>query len=341
MENSAIKSRESGKNRIVFYSVAICLSLVVIGVAGFFAFRMICGSNIPELQAIDRFTEGSYELYFYEYDGKVMASYDIPDNYIPLEGADRDERIAHIKTTYERLNKTIHRLSSFRGRKTTEWTPEDITYPIYAFTVKSSNIDSVNHHGESFVWSNGYLITNSGDVYICDADLAGIVDDLDEDYYKREFEWEGTYYGSWSRPLLYANSGWRAEELHEMPDWSEYKEYGLEAKVIDQYEEDGWPLVTIEIRNNSDKDWNYEDFQPFFGIGILIDGEAYYVLAVDGHSTYNAVISYDSVLAPGESMIIEYCPDEYFPLVPGEYIIMIYGKVDEETCNVSAVYPVG
>ena len=340
MSNSQTKTEpKSNRTRTILCCAAVILSLILVGVIGIILFRVNCMRSIPELRNIDDFTKDRYELVYYAYDGKLLTCYDTSYSQLKNEGDTRDERLANFEKTHDSLNKLICRFASIRGKKSTEWTPEDVTFPVYAFTVKSQYIGGCDRHGETFVWSNGYLITPSGNVYICDADFEAFTDELDAMYNASTYESEDLLKQSWSRPLLYANSEWHTENVQGNADWHEYQTYGLEAEVTEQYEEDGWPCVTIEIRNNGDKEWYYDDFQPFFYMGVLIDGKVYSVPKVEGSATYKTPLKYNSVLVPGDSLTIKYCPDDFFPLIPGEYKIIIPGRItDTDHCNVYADY---
>lgn len=132
-------------------------------------------TRIPELEHIEDLDAGYYYVSFSSYDGETLNGISFHQN-LP------DEAKALIKNV-ERFLKT-------EGRKVTGWTTDNIKYPVYSLTIETrlaSNSD--RDEGVTVIYSNGYLITQSGTVYKCDPDFKPFMKADDNDYtYETELD---------------------------------------------------------------------------------------------------------------------------------------------------------
>ena len=119
------------------------------------------GGKIPEMMRIARMEAGWYDIDVIRYDGTTMTWI------IHKIWYDNDVKI---------YNKYAHDILETKGKLVEDWTPDDLRYPLYAFEIEPriGQLD-FKETGEMWVYSNGYLITQTGNVYECDIDFSDLM----------------------------------------------------------------------------------------------------------------------------------------------------------------------
>ena len=310
--------------------IHVCIiGAVLLGVFAF-AVWFICSNlmsvRIPELKALEQQEDNRiYFVNLYSYDGEVLTNY---------------SNTSFLGEGREKIEETAHRFLSLKGRKTNSWTPDKITYPVYALDISSNSMEDDEKDRETVVWSNGYLFTSSGDVYLCSPDFSPFMEEMG-DFTVRETEIKDISYSKAFRPMYHAYSKWHPELLHESTVSDDVIVDGIEAEVTGVRIVDGCPVATVEIRNNSEKEWHYCDSSIFAGVDLTLDGKHYAVYHdPDIIDTYAATPDYNNSVKPGEKAVIDLGLWLYGKLPKGDYRIIISNRERGEFNYVCADYRV-
>ena len=273
------------------------------------------GSLVPELAEMESFTDDVFSLSLVVFDGKDTI---VSDSVIRSE-----EEYFNLQSLAREV------ISSFDGSKTDTWTKEDLHYPIYSLTICPNVIGQSNPPGETVVWTDGYLFTSSGDVYVCNMDFEPLlVPDLD---CLRQREVNDTELSDLSafRPLFSANGGWDAEYLTPAEHSDMYPETYINAEFKELSDRNGYFWATIELSNTGDQNWRYESRTA--DVEVLVDGSWYVVPRDPSVIAYaGMVMSYNDTLAPGGTQTIGATIGPYGDLPPGEYRLVINGMFEDE-----------
>ena len=323
-ENNEI-SRQ--KKKLFFACVIAAAAMIVFGIGGWFIYSLFAPPRIPELKSLTQNKNAHYSrTYLCVYDGERITVY---YNY---------------STSLEKGLKTddmVREFCSLRGRKASDWTPDKITYPVYSLQLEPSLVGENAELGETVVWSNGYLFTSSGGVYKCDPDFTPFMDMVDEGNV-REGEAKGISHIRAFRPLTMAYSKWHPELMRDSFASDDKIAEGIEAKVTRMRIENGYPVATVKITNNSDKAWNYCNQSIFTYIDVTLDGKHYFVYHdPDISDSYYTMAGYGEVIEPGETDTREFGLWLYGNKLPkGDYRILICGKDGDETNYACAEYKI-
>ncbi|MBO4926815.1 MAG: hypothetical protein J5379_00995 [Clostridiales bacterium] len=268
----------------------------------------------------------SYDVFCLSLDGETTA-------FVSHHPADLDE--------FEEEVKTIKHFCSVRGKKVTGWTPDKITYPIYALTIRPIIYKSETYvHGETVVWTNGYLITSSGDVYRCNPNFKPFLESDEHDYV---YESSGSNLSDSRnlRPLHMANNEWNKDMLkpsdHSDMMFTEDIDATVTAIAGDEYAR----TVTVSLRNNGTQEKLYSDQSMYVGLDVLLDGEWYRVYHdpnVDDN--FLGMLSCNKPLEAGHDVDVEYSLGYYGLLPPGDYRLVIYVSSEDDRECVAAEFEI-
>ena len=281
------------------------------------------GGKIPEMARIARMPADWYDIDVIRYDGTTMTWV------IHRIWYDNDVRI---------YNKYARDILETRGKLVEDWTPDDLAYPMYAFEIepRKGQLD-FEETGEMWVYSNGYLITQTGNVYECDIDFSDLMV-VNENDFLREVEVDDIMQMSCFRPLAYANHKWNPNFLSGT-DAMDKRNSDIEATIIKEYENDGVPMIDINLKNNGDKDWHYEEKSYFFGMIVLVDGEWYCFNDDPAVDVYYATLpTYGKVLKAGDEVKLTFFSKRYGELPQGNYCIVICGRDGDDYDYACAPY---
>lgn len=281
------------------------------------------GEQIPELMRIGRMDAGWYEIEVIKYDGSTMTWI--------------NHRIWYKNEVYA-YNLYARKILETKGKRVKNWTPDDLAYPMYAFEIEPrTGLTEFEETGEMMVYSNGYLITQTGNVYECDIDFSDVMVVGEHDFL-REVEVDDIMQMSCFRPLAYANHKWNKDYLSDT-EAMDKRNPDIEAAIIKEYEIDGIPMIDISLKNNGEKDWHYEERSLFFGMIVFVDGQWYYLNddpAVDAY--YGTFPVYGKVLGAGDEVKVTFFSRRYGELPEGKYCIIICGRDGDDYNYACAPY---
>ena len=287
--------------------------------------------TIPELVSITDFAEddeGYIEVRLICFDGEKATIYDSD-----VKFKDRDQ---YLKDK-DRLNRIVKKTVSRKGTPAPDFTPDDIKYPVYSFMVEPRKIGEDFEYGENIVWTNGYLITDSGDAYKCNMDFSSITGS--EDLFRIQ-EHDDANALKWScfRPLAMANGEWNTDLLSPVEPERVKTAPVVKGKAVNRYQKNGYDWVSIEFENWSDKDW---DFSNSYVIDVRVEGQLYSIPRDACRNSYEiGVMSYQNLVLKSTKTTKDYCLSVYGDLVPGDYVISVFAKCGGEDCVILVDYTI-
>ena len=224
------------------------------------------------------------------------------------------------------FNQYARKILETKGELVEDWTPDDLAIPMYAFEIEpKTGFLEYEECGEMWVYSNGFLIAQTGNVYKCDIDFSDLMEVGEHDFL-REVEEDDILNMSCFRPLAYANHKWNPDYLRPASAMDESVP-DIEAAITEQYEEDGWPKVKVLLKNNSEKDWHYEENSIFVGIIVRVDGRWYHLDYDPAFDEYYATFpSYNKIIKAGEEKNLIFNLGRYGDFPSGDYCVIIGGK---------------
>jgi len=305
---------EKAKTKINKTAVFACAITLLVLALGAVICRFFMLSPIPELERLADIEVSHFEATFISFDGDKLTSIS-----------------HHAKTLDVQFNDIlkIRRFCGLKGVKVTDWTPDKIKYPVYALTIRPINFKSEKYlPGETIVWSNGYLITSSGDVYRCNPDFSYFSKKDDGDYYAEAADRRLDNVKNF-RPLALANNKWNKDLLNPSSRSTRELNKDIEAKVKSVTGEEAERIVTVSLKNNGTDIWNYSDQSLFAGLEVKLDGE-YYSIYHDPNvdDIYLTVLFYSKSIGAGRDDVQDYSLGFFGKLPPGEYRIVVFGQND-------------
>ena len=291
---------------------AIVITAIIL-MAGFAFGYLVIFRPVPELQRLKGLEVNYYDICCYAYNGNTFSS-------VHKKFNSTDE--------YNKELPKMLRMMDTRCVRVYDWTPDDITYPIIALKITPVIFKSEKYeHGETFVWSNGYLITSSGDVYRSGLFFGSFLES-DEDDYTNEAE-NVTEIADIRvfRPLFMANNMWNPDMLNPsgLNDYSFSED--IEAVVTGITGEEDEKIATVNLRNYGEKTWSYSDQSLFVRLEVNIGGQ-WYIIRHDPNvdDDIRTMIGYNQKLAPGEDVDVAFHLGWFGKLPPGNYRIVIWGN---------------
>ncbi len=279
--------------------------------------------RIPELVKMEEYLDKRpFEVSLFVQEEDILTRY--------------DEWVAS-REAYEELQNTMRKVLSGKGTKVNDFNRDKITYPIIGMIVSPEEFQVQNEPGEAIVWTNGYLITDSFDVYKCDLDF-DLITENEELFRSHEYDFEFTYatgvfrniamaYGKWDESLMNTMQ----PEMLKVPD-------NVKGKVVRETETEKGKCVTVEFDNYSDIDWKFSS-SAYMAIEI---NDAYYSIpndpCFDGYTI--GTLSYNCSVIRHEITSEDYYLIPYGDLPPADYILLIPAQAGSDTCFVQVKYKV-
>ena len=200
-------------------------------------------------------------------------------------------------------------LSAVTLTDASDWTPADLTAPIYGIEIGGKDGWTVQG-----AWSNGYWIAQDGTAYGFDFDLSLLTEGYS---WSDVTEWNTTTILPCARFLAQAVDGWHTEWM--TPSATLVAPEGITAELI----KNDADSVTIALTNNSGSEWMYGEG---FSLQVLLDGIWYNVPELPGNWGFNA-IGYS--LSDGDTTEKTYGLDFYGDLPAGTYRLETEGLTAE------------
>ena len=303
---------EKAKINLNKTAVIACLIMILILVSGFLIYRFLMLRPIPELKRIADLEGSHFEATFISFDGDKLTS-------ISHHAKTLDVQFSDIRK--------IRRFCNLKGTKVTDWTPDKIKYPVCSLTIRPINFKSEKYEsGETVVWSNGYLITSTGDVYRCNPDFSYFSKSDDGDHYA-EATGRSIENIKYFRPLAMANKEWNKDLLRPSEHRTRELNKDIEAKIKSVTGEEAERVVTVSFKNNGSEIWNYSDQPLFVGLEVKIDGEYYCIYhdpSID--DIYLTALFYSKSIGAGRDDVQDYNLGFFGKVPSGEYRIVLFGK---------------
>ena len=291
---------------------AIVITAIIL-MAGFAFVYLVIFRPVPELQRLKGLEVNYYDIGCYAYNGNTFSS-------VHKKFNSTDE--------YNKELPKMLRMMDTRCVRVYDWTPDDITYPIFALEITPVIFKSEKYiHGETFVWSNGYLITSSGEVYKSGLFFGSFLESDEDDYtYVTEDITEIADIRAF-RPLFMANNIWNPDMLNPsgLNDYSFSED--IEAVVTGITGEEDEKIATVNLRNYGEKTWSYSDQSLFVRLEVNIGGQ-WYIIRHDPNvdDDIRTMLGYNQKLAPGEAVDVVFHLGWFGKLPPGNYRIVIWGN---------------
>jgi len=316
-EGSKIKINKKIISAIIITAIVLLTVFVIV--------RYAVLRPVPELQRLKGLEVNRYDVACYAYDGDKYS-------YVIKKFKSADE--------YKRELLKITGLMDTRLVKVNDWTPDKITYPVYALEITPVIFKSEKYeHGETFVWSNGYLLTSSGDVYRSGLFFKRYLNNDEDDYFRETDTITNIADIRPFRPLFMANKEWNKDMLRvSILDDSEFAE-NIEAAVTGFDGEEDALIATVRIINNGEYAWNYSDQSLFARLEVNIDGQWYSIFhdpSVD--DDIRTMLGYNQRLDAGQETDVVFHLGFFGKLPPGRYRIVIWGQYKSRQANASAEF---
>ena len=309
----------SKKHRPVFILAGLLILSFIMGIPGCSSLSIGQYEEIPELKRLEDLNATSYYGSAACFDGKKLTYAHSSFSLMPQKN--------------EASLVPVKQLITLKGKKAEDWTKDKIKYPIYAVTLMPIVMDSKTYiPGETVVWTNGYLITTSGNVYKCKPDFKPFfkedghakisVNDMESIIEPRIF-----------RPLSYANGKWNKDLLRKSSSLEEKKADDIEAVVTGIENKAVLPVVSVTLKNNGSSHWNYTLKGLSVRVEVSVDGEWYYLhYAPNIDLTYSNILEYNEVVLAGHEDHKDIYVGQYSLLPAGDYRIIISGKDNSYVC---------
>lgn len=201
-------------------------------------------------------------------------------------------------------------LGKVRAKKTEDWLPEKVTYPVYGLWIGTKEGEGVQA-----AWCDGYLLLRDGSVYKFDYDFAALTE---------KYKWE-TMREISSAAELYcgrflAEGGGRWYPIHMTPATLKAAPEGISLKLTAA----GPESLTAELTNASGESWC---FGKYFSLQVRLYDEWYEVPPTPEHNWGFEDIGL--ILAPGQTREETYPLMMYGDLPKGVYRLVIEGLTAE------------
>ncbi len=126
----------------------------------------------------------------------------------------------------------LRKFLSVRGRKITDPVEDKLAYPAYSMTIQSSVMGTERKPGQTVVYCNGYLYTESGNVYKCDMNMSVFFEPDDELFSLREYECDGITGVESFRPMFYPNGCWDKELLSPVREEITVQDKAISGRIV-------------------------------------------------------------------------------------------------------------
>ena len=174
-----------------------------------------------------------------------------------------------------------------------DWDPDKLTYPVYEFCLESfdSTVEDDSqltadqkkdvHLTFEACWSNGYLITASGDVLKCDTDFEKLCECLGERFELDHYGFNTSVFG---RVSALWHDKWYPENMMSLEDYlkNRYTDRGMSIEEADRWKAEfksrDTEKITVTITNVSASELIYGDgdaivFTKFNGKWYLVPAD--------------------------------------------------------------------
>lgn len=207
-------------------------------------------------------------------------------------------------------SKLLDELASVRAVSVNNWSPKKITLPVYGIKI----MDTEGNPLEA-AWSNGYLVTQDGNVYLFDYDFSVLPDTC-------EFDTPNTHDSAVVLPcadhLFKDENGWYTMLMTEASDLIPPE--GITFELT----ESSAQTLTARLTNQTNREWCYG---AFYSLQVNLDGKWYDIPTTSGTNWAFNAIAY--ILPAGGEAPKIYSLAMYGILPDGHYRIITEELSDE------------
>jgi len=207
----------------------------------------------------------------------------------------------------------LDKLDAVKATKSNSWSLDDITLPIYGLSIRKKDGSSIYA-----AWTNGYWITQAGDVYKFNYDF----NKLENNYSSSDRQ---SFTGISLMPcacyLTKDKNGWSSALL--TPAGELISPNGVTMTLVSWNSD----TVSVNIANNSGADWIFGE--PF-SLQVQLDGAWYDIPPAPGNLAFHAI---GLVVLSGTQRNKTYGLEMYGELPAGTYRLVAYGLAVEGTIS--------
>lgn len=211
----------------------------------------------------------------------------------------------------EEINKFLRSISSVNARPIADWSPEQITFPVYGLEIGDTDGYTIQA-----AWSNGCWIAQDGAAYRFDCDFQALADDY---IWTSEDSSKAFSMLPCSRLLCQHEDKWYHTLLS--PAKEPIPPEHITVSLVSQSDD----TLTVDFTNHGTDEWGYGDA---FYLHVLQDGIWYDVPALPGEWAFNDILN---ILPAGTSQENTYNLSMYGSLPHGEYRLSVEGATVEFT----------
>ncbi|MCL2287769.1 MAG: hypothetical protein FWC33_01100 [Candidatus Bathyarchaeota archaeon] len=208
------------------------------------------------------------------------------------------------KIFFQSVQGIIDELQSIPAARVTDWTLDNITLPVYGI-----KMGTTCGHSIRAAWSNGFWITQTGDVYGFDFDFEAFIKRQQWELLRNDISFTGFPNAI---NLTRDSEGWRNTLLTPAAELNPPE--GIEMAFVSNTNEN----VTFTLTNNNDVYWLYG---LHFKVDVLLDGVWYEIPTLPANWGFTGI---GLTLEAGQTETKTYGLGMYGELPPGTYRLVVY-----------------
>lgn len=218
-----------------------------------------------------------------------------------------DGETVTVRTMYDAAveEQLLSSLSAVPAEKAEDWSPEQVTLPVYGLEIGGKDGYSVEA-----AWSNGYWIAADGSAYRFQFDFGTLA--ADYEWRDEDRRTDATFLPC-MRLLCQNGDSWRSDLLTPAQEPSAPE--GISIELVRQSAQE----VTVALTNSGQEEWTYGEH---FYLDVLLDGTWYAAPPIPGSWGFNDI---GLILPAGETREKSYDLTMYGELPAGRYRLVTSG----------------
>ena len=246
-----------------------------------------CGSGKNKL--LENASPSTSAMFLYRYDGEDIVQGGIYEQSVEEE--------------------ILASLAGVKVKAVGDWSPDRLTYHIYGMWIGGEDGTPIK-----VAWSNGYFITEAGEIYSFDYDFEKLFTSYD--WNAGEGNNRFTSFPC-ARVMSIKDGQWVKEMMVEAPE-PEFPQ-NITLEIVEQTE----AVITAELKNQSDGDWTHGSS---YWMEVCLDGVWYSMPTAQGEWAFTMEAH---IFPPGESETKKFYTNMYGNLPTGTYRINFQGVLAE------------
>ena len=232
---------------------------------------------------------------------------------------------------HDEMRDFVKALSEVDMEYVDDWDPGKLEYPVYGFSLQASDASAGGDTRIFFdaCWSDGFLITASGDVLKCDVDFEKLSEGLGE---RSDMGYCGQSMRVFNRVSAFWNGKWNKKNMMKLED---YLDDRFTSSGMTVNKADGWSAefksfatgnITVTLKNDSAPGLIYGN--GYAHVFKKIDG-TWYLVPEDPNLKHVYFTALGYVLHTGESVDLELVCGE---LPKGDYALLVDLNTGDTGC---------